>query len=320
MYIAYRSYEDLSTLLLKNLYKIPHDIDTIVGIPRSGMIPALMISMYLNKPVTDLDSFIEGRLYSSGGRGDYVPSSQSSKVLVIDDSILTGNAILKAKEKIGDLEKNYNILYAAAYASSIAKKYVDLWFEEINMYRIFQWNIFHQKKILETTCMDIDGVLCPDPPYDDDGVEYVNFIQHASPMIIPSATINILVTCRLEKYRLHTERWLQEHGVKYDKLLMLNLPSKEERLKWGKHGEYKGEIYKKSSCSLFIESSLKEAVDICRVSGKQVFCIETMEMMYGNRQYLNKMSSSLNIKIRRLVKKLLPSSCIAKLKRVFSRI
>ena len=60
---------------------------------------------------------------------------------------------------------------------------------------------------------------------------------------------------------------------------MLNMNSKEERQKWGKHGVYKGEIYRDGDYQLFVESSLQEAKDIYKTSHKPVFCTETMEMI-----------------------------------------
>lgn len=36
-----------------------HDFDLIVGIPRSGMIPAYTIGLYLNIDVTDVSSFVK---------------------------------------------------------------------------------------------------------------------------------------------------------------------------------------------------------------------------------------------------------------------
>lgn len=45
-------------------------------------------------------------------------------------------------------------------------------------------------------------------------------------------------------------------------------------------------IYKKSSNKLFIESSLNEAIDISRVSGKPVFCIEN-DSLVDNHKYAN---------------------------------
>jgi len=37
------------------------------------------------------------------------------------------------------------------------------------------------------------------------------------------------VTCRLEKYREETEAWLDEHGVTYDNLVMMDHPDMEAR-------------------------------------------------------------------------------------------
>lgn len=60
---------------------------------------------------------------------------------------------------------------------------------------------------------------------------------------------------------------------------MLDMPDKASRIKWGKHGIFKGKIYKKSDASFFVESSLHEAKDILRIAKKPVFCVETMQMM-----------------------------------------
>ena len=70
--MQYRTFSDLSTLIRRNIHRVPHDIDIIVGIPRSGMIPAYMIALYLNKRVTDIDSFIVGKIVEAGERDKYI--------------------------------------------------------------------------------------------------------------------------------------------------------------------------------------------------------------------------------------------------------
>jgi len=52
----YRNISDLNKIILKKLSIIPRDIDLIVGVPRSGMMPANLLALYLNKPYTDLHS------------------------------------------------------------------------------------------------------------------------------------------------------------------------------------------------------------------------------------------------------------------------
>jgi len=112
----------------------------------------------------------------------------------------------------------------------------------------------------------LDGVLCADPSIDDDGPLYINEITNAPEKFIPKYTINNIVTCRLEKYRNITEQWLLKHNIKYNNLIMLNFNTKDERIKWGKHAEYKAEKYLVSNDVIFFESSLAQAKIIKNIS------------------------------------------------------
>ena len=283
MFFEYRSISDLNQAIIANLDKFPHDIDLIVGIPRSGMLPANLLALYLNKPYTDIDSFVEGRIYSSGERGQFIDRSKTRKVLVVDDSISSGGAKRKAEKKLEGIKDQYELLYAVVYAKSKSAHLIDIYCEIINSERIFQWNFIHHGSIIPYSCFDIDGVLCLNPPIDDDGPIYRDYIRNAPPYLIPSVEIDTLVSCRLEKYRDITEAWLRDNGVKYKHLIMLDLKTKEERLRWNRHGEYKGEVYKNTNNILFVESSLSEAKKICEISGKQVFCTENFTMLYNNK-------------------------------------
>lgn len=282
MYIEYRSIADMNQLIIRKMSVLPHDIDLVVGIPRSGMLPANLIALYLNKPFTDIDSFIEGRIYSSGNRGSFIDKANSQKVLIVDDSICSGDALNKAKNKLGSVESEYTLLYAVVFATSKGAKMVDYYFEIIDYPRVFQWNLFHHKGFIPYSCFDIDGVLCVDPPIDDDGPVYSEYIANAPALYIPSLEIDTLVSCRLEKYRGITEEWLKKNNVKYKHLVMLPFNTKAERVAWGRHGEYKGEVYNKTDTIFFVESSLSQAQIISKVSGKPVFCTETMEMVIDN--------------------------------------
>ena len=94
-----------------------------------------------------------------------------------------------------------------------------------------------------------------------------------------ASTIDTIITCRLEKYRSLTEEWLRQHNIRYNNLIMLNLPSRESRLSWGRHGEYKGEYYKNSSNNLVIESSFAQAQLIASITRKPVICIESNKLV-----------------------------------------
>jgi orotate phosphoribosyltransferase len=137
--------------------------------------------------------------------------------------------------------------------------------------------------ILEHSCVDIDGVLCRDPTEEenDDGPMYEDFLVNAEPLLIPSAPVGWLVTCRLEKYRDLTEQWLANHGVIYRELIMMDLPSKAARIAAGSHARFKAEVYANTNAKLFIESSAWQAYEIANRTGKPVFCLETRRMVTG---------------------------------------
>ena len=42
--MIYKSYQDLSCTIRRMLWKIPSDVGLVVGVPRSGMIAALMVA------------------------------------------------------------------------------------------------------------------------------------------------------------------------------------------------------------------------------------------------------------------------------------
>ena len=262
-------------MIRSNLWKIPHDIDLVVGVPRSGMLPASIIALYLNTNLGDLDGLLENRHFILGRtRQDYMRHLEVKKVLVVDDSVLSGGSIAETKKKLASISSKYDFTFLTPISSSHGLQYVDIYFEIIDEERIFEWNLFHNDSLMKA-CFDLDGVFCCDPKVDDDGEQYISFLETATPLFIPTAPVGTIITCRLEKYRKQTEAWLSKYNINYKELVMLDMPTKAERLKWGQHGEYKGEYYKKSNNSLFIESSYKQALTIAKISHKDVICIET---------------------------------------------
>lgn len=282
--MRYVTIAELSNMIRHNLWKIPHDIDLVVGIPRSGMLPATMIALFLNTRLTDIDSFVEdGGCFSNGlSRGKYVKNGEIKKVLVVDDSIDTGKSISDAKKKIESRQSGcFEYFFCTPIATKLGANIVDVYFEIIDGDRVFEWNIFHHS-VLSNACVDIDGVLCLDPIEDDDGEKYRSFIQTALPLFLPTCNINTLISCRLEKYRILTEKWLAKNNISYNKLIMLDFPDKVTRVAWNKHGNYKGEYYKqRTDCTLFIESSFHQATIIAEVSNKPVYCVETNTMLHN---------------------------------------
>lgn len=285
--VHYRSVADLNETILKNLGKVPKDVELIVGVPRSGMLAANLLALHLNLPLVDLEGFIAGRVMAGGSRLQRCKCStgiaSTRRVLVLDDSLNAGIALREAKRLLQDSGLNTRTLYACVYVNPAMKGEVDFFFEVCETPRAFEWNLMHSV-MLGVSCVDIDGVLCRDPSEEenDDGPKYQEFIANVSPIMVPTFRMGYLVTSRLEKYRAQTEKWLATHGFSYGELVMMDYPDKASRMKANQYGQFKAAVYHRTNTLLFIESSLSVAQVIRRLSGKSVFCTETREMLQPN--------------------------------------
>ena len=241
----YKSVNTLNKDIWKFCNKIPENVDFVTGVPKTGTIVSILISKYT------------GLSYGIGNR-----------TLMVDDSVLTGKTIGAAKRIYKPR------ITGAIYVKPGSESLIDLYQEVLPSPRIFEWNLFCHPKLIKC-CMDIDGVLCRDPEKRED---YEMFINTVKPDVIPSAVIGNLVTCRLEQYRKQTVSWLLKNGVKYKSLYMR--PSNEIY-----HSTFKADIYKrkasvknKTRALLFIESSVKQAKEIAKITGRSVLCWETREL------------------------------------------
>ena len=290
--MKYITISDLSDTIRKNFHKIPHDIDFVVGVPRSGMLCATIISEFLNVPLTDCDSFISGVKPGGGGRLVFHTRRKSIKtkenVLVIDDTINSGECMSKTKKKLELLKEKYNFIYAVVYLEGDSSNLIDFYLEDVRKYTnnqteivLYEWNVFQHYDALMSRCIyDIDGVLCVNPPDERDEKEYLEHIKNATPLFIPKTNIGELLTYRLSKNRSITEDWLNRNGVKYGKLSMFKATTWDERNRSNISPEvFKGEYYKEQVwAKLFVESDDYQARRIFEISGKPVLCVETNKL------------------------------------------
>lgn len=277
--ISYKSYSCLQDDIRSNIHRLNKSYDLVVGIPRSGMVPAYMIGLLKNLPVISYDEFVNDITPTKGDRNISSLSNEVARhVLFVDDSINLGNSYSRIMSRMPREYRGtpYSYDFLAIYASE-KNKYSDvIIFNEVKLPRLFQWN-YRNHAVAQYSCYDIDGVLCVDPSDEenDDGERYIDFVLNAKPLYIPNYKIKALVTSRLEKYRKETEVWLKKNNVIYDRLYMLDLPSKEERIKNKAHGKFKAQVYKDcTEAVLFIESNSKQAKEIFELTGKPVICTE----------------------------------------------
>lgn len=248
------------------------EIRCVVGVPRSGMIPATMLAIQMGVPVGMVGSDVAGGGARSRG-GKYLPDNG---ILLVDDSVLTGTAMSRAKATL--IEQGVpegEIKTLAVFAAPGSEGKVDYYCHRLMVPRVFEWNLFNcdaARKIM----FDLDGVMCFDPDvFDDDGDEYGKAIRTATPRFVPQRPVHSIVTNRIERWRKTTEEWLAQHGVEYGDLVMQPFETAAERRAKSKPAEYKADKYRRSSAALFVESHDAIGRGIFQVSRKPVFSVES---------------------------------------------
>ena len=271
--------------ILSLIARIPPDITAIAGVARSGLSAATMLSMYLHLPMITIrqtmnDIVDTGNGWRLGGTKHINP--KHGKILVVDDTVMTGNS-LKAIRPLIQSQVG-NAVYAAVYVNPNAVHKPDIWAVDLPWPHILEWNVFNSI-LSPSVAMDFDGILCRDCPAgsDDDGPRYLDFIRNAKPLYMPRRVpVPLIVTARIERYRSETEDWLLRHGIAWHRLVMHpaatlaerhrdNIPAYKARhyAAWAKtHRPLPGPI-------MFMESEDRQAREIARHSKLMTVCPHT---------------------------------------------
>lgn len=283
---------ELAGTIRKNVHKIPHDVDFVIGVPRSGVIAAGIIAEFLNAPLIDVDSFAKFGALPTGGRRSRFhrrPVTERSRVLVVDDTIFHGWSLRETKNKLAPFARKfgYEFVYLAVFLEG-PNDGVDIWLEDLRRYTdgyttfvLYEWNIFHHVPKLMGECIyDIDGVLCLDPPDERSGRPYLDYLPNAVPLFTPTVKVGELVTYRLEKYRELTEWWLRNQGVTYGALTMFPAKSYDERAGMGiSPAAFKADTYRlRPWAKLFVESDDRQAREIHAITRRPVYSVESNKM------------------------------------------
>lgn len=277
--LSVRTLAGMNAAIAANLHRVDRNaFDCIVGIPRSGMIPASIIATHLQMPLSMPEAYTSGIVYGRSGQR----VTQGRRVLLVDDSCNKGRAMDRAVRLLPKGTKVTRLAVFGPYQvepSSVC----DIWFEIVHGPRAFAWNL--QKHIrLPRWGFDFDGVLCRDntKAENDDGPRYARFLSDVEPLFIPQRPIGHIITGRAEKYRGETESWLKRHGVQFEQLHMTPFHTKAERMSAmkfaGGRGAWKGRIAAEIGVELFIESCPKQSAIIAREAGIPVFCTRTQAL------------------------------------------
>jgi len=269
-----RMIKDCKDLLLPQVANL--NLKGVLGIPRSGMLPASVLAMWLNLPLYGIDSSGKVGILSAatefGGIRMKSYTNNKDALLVVDDTIYAGTAIDDMKKKIDG-----EAFYAVVYAKPSARYKADFFGRQLPPPHLLEWNLFNCTYI-EHALLDFDGIFSPNVPYEacQDENKYIDYIKNVKPFYhrIPKTFCKGIVTARLEKYRDITEEWLKKHGINYGFLKMY--PTEDEQKRNNNHVEeastFKANAFIDSSAKFFIESEIAEAILIRQKSGKFVIC------------------------------------------------
>ncbi|MFD2190752.1 phosphoribosyltransferase family protein [Pistricoccus aurantiacus] len=274
----FKSYAELSSDILNSINKVQHEgYDLIVAIPRSGVIPAYMLSLSLNIDCAMFNEFLANARLAKGSvrrtRKQIRNAWDAKKVLIVDDSVDTGNSIAKVLEQIPE-DCPCEITTLAVYGNVIGLSKADICLKYLASPRIFQWNMWHCGA-LRRACIVLDDVIfdCQNESCDKEQVGLAS-VDKFKPLVLPSYKIHSLITRQPERYREAIESWLSLHGISYDNLIMANADGDTARDSQD-YRNLKAEYYKQNpELNFFVENDFDHAVYIAKATGKSVFCTQ----------------------------------------------
>jgi orotate phosphoribosyltransferase len=289
--LNFRSVAQLSDQVLHWSHRLPGDIEVVVGVPRSGLLVANLLALYLNVPLTDVDGLLSARCFAAGTvrRKAFAGASDTDsleafldsprKVLVVDDSLLSGRSMRAVRDSIEAAGLIHSVSYGAVYVLPGKIDEVDHHCEVLNGPRVFEWNVLHGE-LLREFCVTLDGVLRGRSVAAEDGDDdpHPGSMRDSRPYLVPAAEIGWIVTECPERDRADVDAWLRAHGIRCRNLVMyedaMGPPSP------GAAAAFKAEVYGATDASLYVESSFRQALEIARLTGRHVLCTDSMQLIH----------------------------------------
>lgn len=278
--MQYRNSTNLSSLIRANIHRIPR-VDAVVGIPRSGMLPATLIATLTDQPLLCVSELFKSSFPlkpKHGGRWENM--DWPGTILLVDDSISGGQTFARIDQQIRLKHPQAFITKLAVFRKPQSPD-ICISFETVPGPRVFEWNWFRHP-LIKKAVFDIDGVICTETEKVKDWTDLaaVRAIrERAEPLWIPKYEVLALATGRRECEREWTEAWLAKHGVRYGKLYMTDgVYNTEERYIPGKARVTKSIAVLETQATWMVESNAKQAEHIRVTAGKPVLCTDTNTM------------------------------------------
>lgn len=294
--ITYISYNQMVDDIRKNLWRIPR-VDLVLSVPRSGLLPAAIITKFLNVNTITVYKFcdivensehIQEDIKKELVKSDLTLVFQKEEyknILLVDDTIASGRQLSKWVKRLSDERyKGFNIIILTVYKEQKVSTNISL----VDLYPVlkdsllksplYEWTIWNRRDITPYFAFDLDGVICVNPPDDHNTEEYENYLKNPKPLytpIVEKGFSTTVITYRLEKYREETSKFLASRGLPCT-LYMVGCKDREERNSTMNPAAYKATVLKSlPHIILYIESNDWEARAIHQLWGRPVFCVES---------------------------------------------
>lgn len=252
-------------------------IDGVVGIARSGVLPAAIVAQNLHVPLFVFSPKSSSVTYIGGGSRLEESFPSPDRLVLIDDTCASGQSLAYASNVTGI--GRGAVVYTTAAAAPRLFAYARI----LDLPHILEWNFWNS---LYVSCVttDLDGVLCPDPTEEDvaDEERYRRWAENVQPWEGPRRSpVLAIISARPEWLRDITTRWLAKHGFKYKELIL----APEFTRDWRSQIDWKAKVLEEKRPLIYIESS-REIADALRARVRSyviILCIE--EILYGGTRY-----------------------------------
>jgi orotate phosphoribosyltransferase len=261
------TYNDLVSWTVDWSHELPRDYDVIVGVARSGFLVASIIALEHNKPLAAADTLTKNIIWHPDHRSDNVHDPKDiHTIFLVDDSVYTGRTMTPLKREFEAL--GYRVITGALVLGGSNKP--DRYYKYLRPHT-FEWELAHAKGLHDSVDTDLDGILCQDctAEIDRDEALYQNWLGSVPPLIVPNYTIDAIISNRLECYRPATETWLERNHIKYRRLYLWNVPTKDDRKDWTQN---KIAALLKEKPEIYYESDPQQAEAIGRITGIPTIC------------------------------------------------
>lgn len=257
---------------------LPPEADLVIGVARSGLLPAATIATHLHLPLLSIG---ESGVVVDPGHGNRIPDAAPPEhVLLVDDTVAGGGTMRRLLPLVRRAYPGARVSRVVVYAHPNAVSWVDYAWALYPGKHYLEWNWANSKHV-ENVGLDFDGIICRDarPEEDDDGPRYKKFLLEATPLHLPRRRpVTVVATARHEKYRAETEAWLKRHRVEVKKLVMRDWDY-PERDRWGAVARWKAKVFREAGVSLIAESDSYQAHLIAGLTNRPVVCPAAGEVL-----------------------------------------